>query len=224
MVSTKWVGKNIPEIESKLKNYGRDMVKIEFLENCLRQILPNDVKRFCYLKLSELYNTKLMYGPAARNMELAAECATSHRDKINFYMKEVRFLIKSGDYSWIEKPYKKALAYAGDKEKETIKQFLKNELFVQADEFEKKNKRANALKVYEKALEMHDLLIETERRMVIAKVADLNSKLGKIKEAIRYEQIADKAVREEQRKIEEKNEQVKKLAENDLGIEIIDFD
>ena len=41
MVTTKKVGSTIPEIETALKGFFGEMVKIEYLENCLKQILPN---------------------------------------------------------------------------------------------------------------------------------------------------------------------------------------
>ena len=60
MASIRAVEKTVPEIEAKMKTVGGDMIKIEYLENCLKQMIPNDVKRFCHLKLADLYSSKLI--------------------------------------------------------------------------------------------------------------------------------------------------------------------
>lgn len=215
MVSTKVVDKTVPEIESKLKNFTGDLVRIEYLENCLKQPLPNDVKRFCYLKLSDLYAYKLMYGPAARNMSLAAECATNYKDKISFYLKEISLLIKSGDYLLIDKAYKKALAYGNDKEKSEIKGYLKKALINQAQDFEKRNKRSNASQVYERIIEIPGLVDENERKELIKKLAELSSRLGKIKAAQDYESMLNRPP--PARRDPETN--VRKVSYGDLGID-----
>lgn len=217
MPSTKITSSSVAEIEAKLKTFFGDMVKIEFLENCLKQPLPNDAKRFCHLKLAELYASKLMYSQAGKNMDLAAECATSYRDKIDFHLKEINYYIKSGDYFMIDKPFKKAKAYANNKEKEMIDNHLKLSLMSQAEEFEKKNKRMNAAQIYEKLMNM-PIINETEKRMIIEKLGKLYSSTGKIREAILYEQMAKKPI-EVKKNLDEDGKEVKKVSIDDLGIE-----
>jgi len=214
MVSTKVVEKTIPEIELRLKNFTGDMVRIEYLENCLKQLIPNDIKRFCYLKLTEYYQNRSMIGPAARSMEGAAECATNYRDKINFYLKEMALWIKAGDYLFIDKAYKRALASANDVEKQRIKDTLKLELMHHAEDFEKRNKRSNAVQVYERLLTIPDLINETERKMIIEKLGQLNSKLGRIKEAYHYESMRNAPP---VKRDPETN--VRKVSYEDLGID-----
>lgn len=214
MVTTKRVASTIPEIESALKNFFGDMVKIEFLENCLKQPMPNDVQRYCHLKLADLYALKLMYSHAARNMDMAADCATTYKDKINFYLKEISLVIKSGDYFMIDKPFKKAMEFGNSAEKEMIKNYLKLALMTHAEEFEKKNRRLNAAQVYERLMNM-PIINETEKRMIIEKLGRLYSSAGKIKEAVMYEQMLKKPV--ELKKDPEID--VKKVSWEDLGIE-----
>ena len=218
MPSTKIIPNSVAEIEAKLKAYFGDMVKIEFLENCLKQLLPNDAKRFCHLKLAELYANRLMWSSAAENMELAAETAVTFKDKISFYMKEISYLIKISDFLMIDKAFKKALLCANtNTEKETIKQTLKLQLTEQAEDYEKKNKRSNAIQLYQRLLEM-PITSETEKRHLIEKLAGLNSKLGRIKEAIHYETLAKKPL-EPKKNLDEDGKEVKKLSFEDLGIE-----
>lgn len=215
MVSTKAIETTIPAIEAKLKSFGGDMVKIEFLENCLKQLLQNDVKRFCHLKLADFYAYKLMWPLAAKNMDAAADCATTFKDKINFYLKEISYLIKIGDFLMIDKAFKKAMICGNNTEKEGVKVQMKNIFLVQAEAYEKRNQRSNAAKIYERLLEMPIVSTETEKRHLIDKLGVLNSKLGRLKEAVRYEMMA-------KRPIEVKRDQesgVKKVSFDDLGLE-----
>lgn len=217
MVSTKITSSSVAEIESKLKTYFGDMVKIEFLENCLKQPMPNDAQRYCHLKLADLYAAKLMYAGAAKNMDLAADCATTYRDKIDFYMKEITLYIKAGDYLFLDKPFKKALASANPQEKEMVKNYLKLALMSQAEEFEKKCRRLNAVQVYERLMNM-PIINETEKRMIIEKIGKLYSSAGKIREAVMYEQMAKKPV-EVKKNLDDDGREVRRVSAKDLDIE-----
>lgn len=214
MVSTRITAKTIPAIELALNSFNGDMVKIEYLENCLKQMLPNDVSRFCNIKLGALYAGRRMYGPAARHMNEAAERAVTYHDKINFYLKEIEYAIKLGDYLVIDKAFKKALSCASDKEKGQIKTYLKKALLKHAEDFEKKGKNSNASAVYERVITMQ-IINEEERKMITEKLGVLNSKLGRIREAARYEMMAKRPAEE----FKPAEEPVKKVSFDELGIE-----
>ena len=220
MVSTKITSSDVLEIENKLKTFSGDMVKIEYLENCLRQMIPNDASRFCHLKLAELYSARLMHGTAAKNMEAAAECATTFKDKIEFYKKEIIYLIKINDFLKIDNAFKKAILCANtNQEKDLLKVFLKTELLKQAQEYEKKNKRSSAASIYERLMDMPIVSAE-ERKQLMEKVASLSAGLGKLKEAIRYEQMLKRPIEHhEHHKSYEEN--VKRVSFEDLGIESV---
>jgi hypothetical protein len=216
MVSTKLVDNTIPAIELRLKSFSGDMVRIEYLENCLKQILPNDVKRFCHLKLADFYANRLMWTSAAKNMDLAVETATTYKDKINYCLKEISLLIKANDYILIDKPYKKAMNSAGTpKEKEDIKNYLKTQLTKQAEDFEKKNKRSNASSIYQRILEIYGLVNEQEKKQILEKLANLNAKLGRIREAKSYETMLSKPITVPR----DPETNVKKVDWKDLGID-----
>lgn len=219
MVSTKLTETTVPAIEAKLKIFGGDMVKIEFLENCLKQLLQNDAKRFCHLKLAELYAYKLMWPLAAKNMESAAEAAVTYKDKIAFYTKEISYLLKINDFMMIDKAFKKALICAATNiEKQAMKDSLKREMLVLAQDYEKRNKRSNAAQLYERLIEM-SITTDTEKKELMSKVASLNSKLGKIKEAMRYEQMMKRPI--EPRKSSDPDENIRRISFEDLGIDTV---
>jgi len=218
MVSTKAVEKTIPEIEAKLKLVGGDLVKIEYLENCLKQIpLPNDVARFCHIKLAELYKAKLMLTLAVKHTDNAAECATTNKDKIDLYLKEISLMIKVGDYLMLDKPFKKAIAVANNSEKELIKSHLKAEFFTQASEYEKKGNNRKAAEIYERIMDL-SVVKDDERRDIIKRLATLNNKLGKIREAMNYETMATKPL-EKRKRTDDDGQEVKRVSYEDLGID-----
>lgn len=217
MVSTKAVETTIAGIEAKLKTFGGDMVKIEFLENCLKQILPNDAKRFCHLKLADSYAYRLMWPLAAKNMGSAAECAVTYKDKLDFYMKEISFWLKVSDFMMIDKAYKKALLCGNtNADKQAIKDKLKKDMLILAADYEKKNKRSNASMLYERMIEMN-ITNDAEKKELMGKVASLNAKLGRLKEAMRYEQMMKRPI--EQKKSNDPDENIRRVSFEDLGIE-----
>jgi tetratricopeptide (TPR) repeat protein len=158
-----------------------------------------------------------MWGLAAKQMDHAADKATSYKDKINFYNKEMDLLVRSGDYLMIDKAFKKAMICgASSQEKDLIKQSLKLSLMNRAAEFEKKNQRANASQIYERLLEMVYLINETERKQLIGKLGEIYSKIGRIKDAMKYEQMLTKPLAPLPK---DPDVQVKKVSWEDLGIE-----
>ena len=217
MVSTKAGEKTVPEIESKLKLVGGDLVKIEYLENCLKQIVPNDVARFCHLKLAELYQLRLMLTLAIKHMDAAAEAATTNKDKIDLYLKEITLMIKVGDYMTIDRPFKKAMASANNMEKELIKKHLKAEFFNQASEYEKKQTNRKAVEIYERIMDL-SVVTDDERKDIMKRLAVLNNKLGRIRESMNYEHMATKPI-EKKRSRDDDGQEVRKVSYEDLGID-----
>lgn len=220
MSSTKITSSSVAEIDAKLKTYLGDMVKIEFLENCLKQMLPNDAARFCHIKLSELYANRLMYGPAAKQLEAAADAAVTYKDKIDLYSKEITFLVKLNDYLGLDKAYKKAMLCASNNlEKEAITQHFKRTMMAQAEEYIKRTKRSNATQIYERLLTM-PITNEQEKKDLMAKLASLNSTLGRLKEASRFEQMMKRPI-EKPRNLDDDGHEVKRVSFADLGIDSV---
>ena len=187
MARTESNEKTIPDIDARLKIIGGDMLKIEYLENCLKQQLANDVRRYSHTKLAELYAARLMYFEAAKNLGGAADCAVTYRDKMQIYFSEAKMWIKSADYSKVHESFKKALACANDREKEMLKAQLKQEYLAVAEKFEKSSRNNNAIKVYDE-LRVLNLLSPDEKDIVNTKLVALYTKVGRIREAMQLEQ------------------------------------
>lgn len=166
------------EVEQKLGMMS-DFLKMEYLESCIRQNRELDTKKFCNMKLADLYAGRNMFLEAARNAASAAELAATFKEKTEAYMKEVELWIKAGQYERSEEALRKALASGNSQEKFEMKRKVKQIYRKQAETFERSMKSTNALKVYQKLLELSD---DAEKTEVKKKILDLYKKLGKIRE------------------------------------------
>ena len=169
------------EIENAIKNCG-DFVKIDHLTRLLKEKVPTDTRKFIQLKLGEIYERRFMFVDSAKAYEDAASCATTFAEQIKCYVKEAELLIMAGDFVRAEDSMKKAMVQANDFEKGSIYEGIKNFYKKQADALEKGNKRGNAVRIYEKLLEMQ--ISDDERRLIKLKLVNLYEKLGKIREFI----------------------------------------
>ena len=166
------------EVEQKLGMMS-DFLKMEYLETCIKQHRDFDIKKFCNLKLADLYASRNMFLEAARNAAAAAEKAATFKEKVQAYMKETSLWIRAGQYERAEESFRKALASGNTQEKFEMKMAIKELYLKQAQAYEKALRNANALKIYQKLLEISD---ETEKIEIKKKVLDLYKKLGKIRE------------------------------------------
>lgn len=174
------------EIEAKLKFIGGDMLKIEYLENCLKKPITFDVRKFVYLKLAELYEARVMFNEAAKNVDGAAEISITFRDKMELYMRAASLLIKHGSYDAADKAFEKALVCANSREREELKKSLKEFYMTRAKDFESMKKFNNAIKIYEKLL-IYGFVNKEEKQEINKKLALLYSRVGKIREAMKLE-------------------------------------
>jgi len=172
------------DIENKLKTIGGDMLKMEYLENCLKQNQTFDVKKFLHVKVADLYERRLMLNDAIKNIDAAAEIAVTFREKIDLYKKEIELAIRHGSYDAAEASFKKAIAAASSTERDDIRKYLKNVYFARANELEKMQKNNNAIKIYERLL-IFGFVSEEEKKQINAKLAVLYGRVGKIQESMR---------------------------------------
>lgn len=170
--------KNRGEIEAKLGTMS-DFLKMEYLESCIKQFREFDIKRFCSMKLAELYDGRGLFAEAARHASSAADMATTFSEKIQAYMRETGLWIKAAQYDRADESMRKALASGNTKEKSEIKKAVKELYKKQALAYEKAVRNANALKAYQKLLEMSE---EPESGEVKLKILKLYERLGKIRE------------------------------------------
>jgi len=166
------------EVEAKLREMS-PFLQMEYLESCLKNHMDFDVQRLCHLKLAELYDSRNMFSEAAKNMSAVAELAGTFKDKMQAYMKETELWIKSSYYDRAEDAFKKALASGNAREKEEMKKAIKEFYKKQALAYEKANRNANAMKIYELMLRTAD---ETDKPELKNKLLEFYKKLGKIRE------------------------------------------
>ncbi|MCX6749190.1 MAG: hypothetical protein NTW17_00390 [Candidatus Pacearchaeota archaeon] len=167
------------EIEKDLQGKG-DFVQIDHLIRFLKDQLSMDTKKFVFLKLAALYEKAKLLDEAARMQNNAAELAIAFTEKITYYKKEAELYIKSGAFDKAEKAMRDAMSQANLREKEDIYAFIKQFYKEQALVCEKNEKRNQAVRLYEKILEMR--ITETERSEIKAKLLELYKKLGKVRE------------------------------------------
>ncbi len=167
------------EIEQELKGKG-DFVQIDNLSRFLKEQIAMDTKKFVFLKLAVLYEKAKMLNDGAKMYGNAAELSMAFTEKIKNYMKEAELYVKSGAFDRVENAMKKAIGQANSKEKEDIYASVKMFYKEQAKACESELRRNQAVKFYEKILEMR--VSELERMEIKEKLLELYKKLGKLHE------------------------------------------
>ena len=157
-----------------------DYVKMSYLQRALGSHLDFDTKKFVFLKLAEIYQSRNMFLEAAKMMKGGAEINTTFKDKIRDYMKVVELYIKGGDYVESDRIFVQALALASDREKQDLKRKRKEYYSIQAEEYFNRGKRSQAKIIYEKILSLD--LTPQEKKEVQEKLLDLYNKLGNVRE------------------------------------------
>ncbi len=165
------------EVEKFLEDKG-NYVKVDHLERFLETGVRLDMKKFVLAKLSLLYSDMKMYNDAAKKIANLAELETTFREKQKSYIKAVEYYVKGGFFDDAERAFKKALACGNATEKAEMKVVLKQFYKKQGESYEKSQHRNQAMKVYERLLQLD--LNEQERREIKERLLELYSKLGKI--------------------------------------------
>jgi len=170
--------KTKPEIESKIGSMG-DFLKMEYLEECLKQNFSFDIKKFCSEELAKLYELRNMFSEAARKLEFIGEICLTFRERKEAYMKAAEFFVKAGLYDKAEYSLKKAIESGNDLEKKELKKAIDELLRQQAEVYEKENRIGKALKAYEYFYKICD---ESEKEQVKEKLLVIYQKLVMISE------------------------------------------
>jgi tetratricopeptide (TPR) repeat protein len=168
------------EVEAKLINVG-DYVKMDFLQRCLKKNLDFDTKRFVMIKLSAVYEARMMYLEAGKIARNVADINTTFEGKFNDFSKSMELYVRGGNYEEAEVSFKKALACANEKQKTLLKAKFKVSLNMRAKELMSKDKRKNAMEVYEKFIQL-PFIDANERKEAQSALTFLYQKLGKIRE------------------------------------------
>ena len=168
------------DIEKELEKKG-DYVKIDYLDRLIKdKNLPLDKKKFAYAKLSEIYEKKGMFIDSAKMANNIALMSHTFADKIKWHVRETEQYIKAGVFERADEALKKALGETVDKERDNVYNTIKEFYKTQAEAHVKSNKRAQAVRTYEKFLQMR--LNETERHETKEKLIKLYESTGRLKE------------------------------------------
>jgi hypothetical protein len=171
------------DIEAKAKTMS-DFLKMEYFESCLKTNLDVNVSKYCYRELANLYEQKLMYPEAVKNISKFRELCFDNKEKINALLRETELLIKSGLYNEANYTFKKAMDMANEYEKYEIRRKAIEFYQKQAQKFEKGNYNSSALKVYEVLV---NLVVDAEKNEIKKRMLVLYKKLGKVRELIKFE-------------------------------------
>ena len=167
------------EIEDRINIMG-DYVKIEYLSNCLKNALDYDTRKFVLVKLAGLFESKGMLWDAGKTMRAAAEINTTSQNKIMDYVKAAELFIRAGNFDELDLVEKRAFGIANERQREEIKNKLKEVCKLWAKHYLKTDKRKNAMIMYEKLMTLE--LNEAERIDAVDNLLNLYSSLGKIRE------------------------------------------
>lgn len=167
------------ELEDRLSKVG-DYVKLDLLASALKKQIDLDTKKFCLLKLAEIYEQRKMFSEAAKMMRGAAEINITYDGKMNDFMKSCTLFIQSGNFAEGEVSFTKALGCATELQRGRLKTQRKEAYKVQAKEYVLRDKRSHAVEAYEKMLSLD--LTPDEKRDVQNILLGLYEKLGKVKD------------------------------------------
>ncbi len=167
------------EIERELQGKG-DYVLIDNITRFLKENLPMDMKKFLYLKLTDIYQRRNMFPDAAEIFNKLTEISLNPADRVNHLMKETECFIKAGFFDRADLAMRRVVGEVNSKEgkkiTDSIKEFYKN----QAKIYEKEKRRNKAAQTYEKILTMN--LLVPERDEINKKLLGLYKELGMIEQ------------------------------------------
>lgn len=176
------------DIEARAKRMS-DFLKMEYLESCVKKNLDVNVGRYCYRELANLYEQKLMFPEAVKNISKFRELCLDGKEKISALLKETELLIKAGLYSEANYTFKKTLESANESEKYEIKRKVIEFYQQQVKKFESGNYNSSALKVYEVLV---NLVVDAEKIEIKKKILNLYQRLGKVKEYLKLKAEMEK--------------------------------
>lgn len=176
------------EIEEALNDKG-EFIQIHHLTKLLEEELPVDIKKYIILRLATLYESRKMFNDCAKMHENAEKYSIAFSEKRKYMVKAAELYIEAGNFENADYSMKKAMNNANDIEKQDIAFTVKKFYMDKAEEFEKSLKRAHAVKIYEKLLEMN--INEAERIEIKEKLLGLYEKLGRMQEYYKLKRMIE---------------------------------
>ena len=173
-------GMSKSEIERELAGKG-DFVQIDYLNRFISQKPPLHDKKFAFMKLISIYESKKMFSDVAKIYNSLALLALSPQERIECLVKETKAHIQGGRFDEADAVMRRAMDEVTIVKKAEIYEDIKRFYKAQAEQHEKENKRNHAIKFYEKLLSMK--ITENEKNEVKAKLLSLYEQLGKFRES-----------------------------------------
>ncbi len=193
-------------IEEKLKNFISEEKRIEWLEKISEQIVDKELKKFCYLKIAELYEKKQMISSAINFYVLASSLVEKFKENVNLMLKISQLYVKNLNFQYAEDFLRKALSYAPLSQKEEIEKTFYNFFIEEAKNCEEKRKFTKAIQFYKYLADKGINKIEMLNRMAeLYDKVSMPLEAGKIRSQIKYikeREEEEKKSKEEKRRKE----------------------
>lgn len=158
-----------------------EFVKLDRIENFLRQTKSLEIRKFLLGKQAEIYENKGMLSESARIHDALAHLSITFADKTSQHMKETELYIKASLLEQADLAMKKAMSELDDKQKEGIKRSVVEFYLNQGNALEKSQRRAQAIKLYEKMITM-SYLSSGDKESVNKRLLTLYEQTGKVRE------------------------------------------
>jgi hypothetical protein len=168
------------EIDAKLRVSG-DYVKIDFLSQCLKKPMDQETKKYALVTLSKIYEERKMLAEAGKMMKNASDINTTFQGKMSDLIKATDLFIRAGTYDIADSTMAAAIGLGNEVEKRTIKEKIKDTYIKLGREFLQRDKRKNAMEVFEKVLGTFQM-VPQEKAEVQKLLLDIYQRLGKVKE------------------------------------------
>lgn len=172
-------------IQKLLDSYHSEELKLETLENLAKKRLPADIQKFVFINMAMIHEHKSWWTNAAKYYRNAADIAVTFKEREDLYMKEVEMYIKAMMYNFADESMKKAMdAIANQKNREIIKNKVRDIYLNEARMCEMTEKRTHAIKAYEKALVF---IPETQldlKNSILNKLVILYERVGKVRDSM----------------------------------------
>ncbi len=173
--------KTIGEIREKIKEMNTDLNKINYLESALKVAgFTFEIKRQIWGLLADLYENRKMFDKAGKAMANKAGVEILIKEKLESYLKAGELFAKAGRIDDVDDMFTRAMRDANYEQAMKIKLARKNIYFVSAQDLERQNKKASAVKYYERLIKMD--LDELEKKQIKEKLIETYKALGKFRE------------------------------------------
>jgi|APSaa5957512622_1039677.scaffolds.fasta_scaffold76975_2 hypothetical protein len=170
---------NLEEIKVKLVGIQTDLSKINYIESALLGNFDSETKRYLWVLVSELYESRKMYEKAGRAMSAKANAEVIFRETIDSYLKAGELFAKAGNVSESELMFIRAMRIGNDEQKLKIKFAMKNIFLINAEVFAR-SRRNVAVVFYERLMELK--LEADEKQQIKQKLMAIYQSLGRFKD------------------------------------------